>query len=77
MVRELFAPLASQVKSEDVVNIHPVLRPEPLHSTGDLIVRLAQHPFSERAGLRFRFEQQTCATSFSFSYAIRSEETTQ
>lgn len=77
MVREFLAPLASQVESAHILDIHPVLRPKALHTTGHLSARLTRHPFSAMAGLLFRFEYQTCATRFTFSHAIPLEETIQ
>lgn len=77
MVREFVAPLASQVESAHILDIHPVLRPKALHTTGHLSARLTRHPFSAVAGLYFRFEYQTCATDFSFSHDIPREETIQ
>ena len=77
MVREFLAPLASQIESARIVDIHPVLRPKALHTTGRLSARLTRHPFSAVARLNFRFDYQTCATHFSFSHAIPLEETIQ
>ncbi len=77
MVREFLAPLASQIESARILDIHPVLRPKALHTTGRLSASLTRHPFSAVARLNFRFEYQTCATDFSFSHAIPLEETIQ
>ncbi|MBL8398783.1 MAG: hypothetical protein JNL84_11685 [Candidatus Accumulibacter sp.] len=75
-VRELFTPLASKVESRRILDIHPVPRPKPLHSTGDLAFSLIQHPFSRSAVISFRFEYQTCATRFSLTHVLPSEENT-
>lgn len=77
MVRETFTPLASKVESLHIVDIHPVLRPKPLHSTGRLVFSPRQHPFSEKSLISFRFEYQNCAETFTLSQTNSSEETIQ
>jgi len=77
MVRETFTPMASKVESLHIFDIHPVLRPKPLHSTGHLVFFPKQHPFSEKSLISFRFEYQTCAETFTLSQTRSSEETIQ
>ncbi len=68
-VRQRFSARASEISSSRMTYIHPNPRPPRQHDTGRLVLSLRENPFAERTGIRFTFEYQSCAKSFSFSYS--------